>query len=467
MSRTAVLSALGKERRVNVYTDKGFTTKNIIQTMTKDGDSEWLFMCHVHTQPDTSNADIHGNRIHGRQTYVYDSIIPENIKIVIKGEFAPVLYDTITGEIVKLPYIHENGNTIIWRKIYRYDSLLIKLLPTDKHELNVATKKKVAPTYSINFKDTVKYRRETENVLLLDIAEYKLDNGEWRNKEEILRLDSKLRKEIGVPDRLSGFAQPWSVKPEPVTHSVSLRFTFNAEYAAKDVCLALEDVDKAIVHFNGKKLNKEVTGYFTDKAISKIKLGNLKKGTNIIEITLPIGVRTNTEWCYLLGEFNVKVEGCEKTVIAPTEKIGFGSLIAQGLPFYGGNLTYETEIDTKDCDLKITANVYRGALLKVLVDDEDAGSIFMAPYSVNVKGLKAGKHKISFKYFGNLHNCFGALHNCTNTDIMQGTWCGPNYWYSENDVWADDVSLFGNWTYGYKLKDTGILSSPVIHVFEK
>lgn len=466
-SRISILNALSNERRVSVVTADGFSSKNLIHTMTKDGGSQWLFLCHVHPENDVSNVNVHGNRIHGRHTYVYDTVVSEDVKIIIKGEFAPILYDTLTGDIKDIPYKHENGNTIILRKIYRYDSLLIKLTPTDVHELKEETKAIKHPTYSIDFKNKVRYKRENENVLLLDIAEYKLNSGEWRNSEEILRLDSILRKEINVPDRLSGFAQPWSVKPEPVTHSVSLRFSVNAEYAAKNVLLALEDVEYATIVFNGKTINKEIVGYFTDKAISKIKLGDLNKGINIIEVTLPIGVRTNTEWCYLLGDFNVKVEGCDKTVTSPTETIGFGSLVSQGMPFYGGNLTYETEIETGDCDIDITANLYRGALLKVYVDGKDVGNIFMSPYTVKINGLKAGKHKIEFKYFGNLYNSFGALHNCTETDIMQGTWCGPSFWYSKNDNWADDVNIKGNWTYGYMLKDTGILSSPVIHVYEK
>lgn len=466
-SRTSILEALSDERRVSALTAKGFTTKNLIGTMTEDGDSQWLFLCQVHTEPDMSNVDIHGNRIHGRNTYVYDTVTHEDVRITIKGEFAPVLYDTMTGDTVKLPYKHMNGNTVIKRRFYRYDSLLLKLVPTDVHEHKAKSKKKKTPSYSINFKDTVEYKRESENVLLLDIAEYRLDDGEWREREEILLLDTILRKEIGVPDRLSGFAQPWSVKPEPITHTVSLKFTFNAEYAAKDVILALEDADKAEILFNGKKIKKEIVGYFTDKAISKVKLGSLKKGINTIEVTLPIGVRTNTEWCYLLGEFNVRLEGCEKTVIPPTDKIGFGSLTNQGMPFYGGNLVYNTEIETKECDIEIMANMYRGALLKVIVDGKDCGNVFMSPYTVRVEGLCAGKHTISFKYFGNLYNTFGALHNCTNNDIMQGNWCGPSFWSAQNDDWADDCAIRGNWSYGYNLKNTGILFSPTVYVYEK
>lgn len=456
-SKVSILNALKNERTLTALDDNGLATSNLIYTMTSDNDSKWLFVCHVFPQSDKREFMTHGNRLHGRNTYIFDSITEENVILKIKGEYAPILYDTLSGEISELPYSHVDGQTIIKRKLFRHDSLLIKLIPTTVHHKDELKENRAIPSYTIDFKDTVKYKRENENVVLLDRAMFRLDNGEWRSEEEILRLDTILRNEIGVPDRLAGFAQPWSVKPEKPVHTVSLKFTVHSEYAAENVMLALEDVEKTDIVFNGKTVNKKIMGYFTDKAISKILLGDLKIGENTIELTLPIGVRTNTEWCYLLGEFNVKLEGCKATVIQPTSKIGFGSVTNQGMPFYGGNLVYETEIETKDCNLEIRANVYRGALIKVYVDGEEAGSIFMSPYSVKVDNIKAGKHKIGFKYFGNLYNSFGALHNCASTELTKGIWCGPSFWYTTGD----------QWTYDYRLKDAGILTSPVISVYEK
>ena len=49
--------------------------------------------------------------------------------------------------------------------------------------------------------------------------------------------------------------------------------------------------------------------------------------------------------------------------------------------------------------------------------------------------------------YGNRHNTFGGLHN-----LPGHTWAGPSLWYTKDDQWC----------YEYRLKETGILSSPVI-----
>lgn len=50
------------------------------------------------------------------------------------------------------------------------------------------------------------------NVLLLDMAEYSLDQEEWRDTEEVLRIDNLLRARLGYPLKMEAFAQPWSVE---------------------------------------------------------------------------------------------------------------------------------------------------------------------------------------------------------------------------------------------------------------
>lgn len=49
---------------------------------------------------------------------------------------------------------------------------------------------------------------EEDNVLLLDMACWKLDDGAWQPREEILRLDNACRALVGWPSRFSAFAQP-------------------------------------------------------------------------------------------------------------------------------------------------------------------------------------------------------------------------------------------------------------------
>ena len=121
------------------------------------------------------------------------------------------------------------------------------------------------------------------------------------------------------------------------------------------------------------------------------------------------------------------------------------------MPFYGGNVIYKTEIETPNCSAVIRANYFRGALIKVLIDGKDKGVIAFSPYKLRVDGLTKGKHTVEFVLFGTRINTFGGMHNVT-----QPKWVGPNFWRS-NDY---------RWCYEYVLKDTGILSSPVIEIYE-
>ena len=51
------------------------------------------------------------------------------------------------------------------------------------------------------------------------------------------------------------------------------------------------------------------------------------------------------EAMFLLGEFGVDVKGSTAVITALPEKIGFGDICSQGLPFYGGNLVYRIPVE--------------------------------------------------------------------------------------------------------------------------
>ena len=51
-----------------------------------------------------------------------------------------------------------------------------------------------------------------------------------------------------------------------------------------------------------------VKGYYVDRTIKTISLPPIKRGENILEIKMPFKNSTNLEYCYILGEFNVKIE---------------------------------------------------------------------------------------------------------------------------------------------------------------
>ena len=246
--------------------------------------------------------------------------------------------------------------------MFDYDSLLLKLVDGKTENIN-ASADIASPEKEIKTPAYLPFTLSEPNVLLLDMAEFKVDDGEFMEEEEILRLDNIARNIIGLPERGGSVAQPWVVEDKPTEHTVTLRFTINSEIDCSGALLALEDAEKAKIIFNGNEIANKVIGWYTDKDIKTVALSDIVKGENILEITLPIGERTNTEWCYILGNFGVSVAGRNKRIIAMPEKIAFGSITNQGLPFYGGNITYHLEAEGST--IQVEASRYRGGIIDV------------------------------------------------------------------------------------------------------
>jgi hypothetical protein len=213
--------------------------------------------------------------------------------------------------------------------------------------------------------------------------------------------------------------------------------------------LALENARNTKVTLNGEAAGP-VQGWYVDKCIGTVKLPPIKAGRNILELAIPYGRKVDVEALYLLGDFGVQVVGTSCTLTSPVRSLGFGDITRQGLPFYGGNLTYHLEAESRGGRMVIAATAYAGHLLRVRVDGKDQGVIAYSPYEITVTGLADGKHKIDIVYFGSRVNTFGQLHE---HDRSPGYWWwGPNSWRSTGP----------GWTYEYRFWQQGVLKSPEI-----
>ncbi|MBP3360998.1 MAG: hypothetical protein J6N52_09110 [Clostridia bacterium] len=420
--------------------------------------SEERFVSIVKEDGNSADSYIYNERIDGEDIYLFiarakediypDNICGENFRIIINGEFVPVILDTLDGGVKPAEYEWKGGKTVIKKTLFNHDSLLLKLTRGAADAGAPADVCSACADIRIDFKTPVKYRRCEDNVILLDLAEWKLAEDEaYRPVEELLRIDTLIRKEKKWPMADGCDVQPWMIEPEKISCFPELRFTFESEIEA-ECFLAFEEAEA--VRLNGNDVSICYDGYFADKSIRKIRLPKLKKGENVLEVKVPIGKRISIESLYLLGDFDVVLRGTSKKICARTQTAAFGSITNQGMPFYGGNIEYEAEFETPDCDADITISRYRGALLKVSVDDSDEQRLVIAPYKVSFKGLKAGKHTLKITFFGNRHNTFGPLHMCD----MKDNWIGPSAWYKSDDKYC----------YEYCLAETGVLSSPVIEL---
>lgn len=422
-----LLDALDDNRTVTIRQANGRLSEGFIYQMRHDGNSRWLFISRC------------------CEPYNKDIVNEHRLRISVNGEFIPYLYDTISGDISRIPCEYKNGCTVISKVLYDYDSLLLRL-DEGKSDLIGNELESVQLNNAVAMPALVPYSLSERNVMLLDTAEFSLDGGEFMAEEEILRLDNVCRKMAGFVERGGHVAQPWVIKKEEIKHHITLRFTVNSEIDYSGAELALEDAEYAVIKMNGTDVENDITGWYVDKDIKTVALPEIKKGENIIEVTIPFGTRTNTEWCYLLGNFGVRLIGREKTITSLPEKLGFGNITSQGFPFYGGNVTYHFEAEGNSFRIETTR--YRGGLISVAVDGETKGKIVYPPYTLDVDGLADGKHKIDITLFGHRFNSFGAVHL---TDVKR-SWHGPDAWRSDEECWS----------YEYTLRDLGILSRSII-----
>ena len=427
-----LLTALAPYRSVDVHNALGVRVNNILYQLRDDGDKKWLFFAHCDKMP---NPDIPKR---------------EDLTIKIKGNYRPTLYDAMTGQIREVPFEQVNGYTLIKETVYDHDSLLYLLTP----ECALAVSKTPASSSSkgtvLTLPDFADVILEEPNVMVLDMAEAKFDEGIWQEKDEILRIDNKFRALVGYPLRTEAFPQPW-VHPEKeeIRHHLALRFRIHSEIPVKAPLLALENAKETSISLNGEAVPSEITGFYVDHSIKTVALPDLKPGENILEITMPYYNKFNVEDLYLLGNFGVRTAGQNAILTEPVTKLAFGDICSQGLAFYGGNLTYQVPITVdKACSLKIDATQFRCPLIKISLDGQEKGIIAFSPYTLTIDHVEAGTHTLSFTAFGNRINTFGGIHNCNHTAL----WGGPDYWRTTD----------ASWSYEYQLRPSGILVSPVV-----
>ena len=381
-----------------------------------------------------------------------------SVLLWIKSNGIPYIYDTMKGTIRKAEYLEEDG-VKMQLTLHKHDSLLLSLreepMPDDMQanrrlgsaalETDEAcTEEKLLPVA-----DKVPVSLSEANCLVLDECEYYIDanKNELYEKEEILRIGDRLKNALGIASEGGRCAQPWTIEKEACRHRVTLKFIIKSRVNVFNACLALEDASEADICLNGKSVVNEISGYYVDKAIEKVMLPPIRAGENHLEVSLPFGKDRTPEACYLLGDFSVFKEADGYVLDVPVKELAFDDIVGQGLPFYGGNITYYLYYEAEDCDTIIQTEKYKGALISVEADGEYRGEIIFDPYEFELTNMPKGRHVIGLTLYGNRVNTFGTLHNA----LMPLKWVGP-------EAFRPSTCF----TYDYVLRETGILEKPIL-----
>ena len=432
-SKHEILSAVSESRTVTIRHNGGALTDDLLYTQRREGNTDWLFVCNAFKPELLHNPS------------------KKSIEIKVNGLFRPTLYNTEDGSISKIPFKTKNGATYVYADMFDFDSLLIRLDRIDADESYLPEQKKLEKT-EIKIPSVNSFRLSEPNVLLLDMAQWHLKGEAFREREEIMRIDELARKQLSLPLRRTKCVQPYAVAEVPEVDELYLRFKFTSEIGYEGAKLALENLCNSNIVFNGKKVDNTAVGYFVDKEIKTCELPAIVKGENVLEISMPFGVRTDLENCFILGNFGTGYLGKEVFIKELPDTLAFGDVVHQGLAFYGANITYESQLQLdEDSALEIEISYYRGALVKVEIDGEEIGYIWKSPFRLGTDVIKAGEHRVSYTVYGNRYNTFAALHTLLADKYRVYT--GPDYWRSSGFAWS----------YEYNNKPMGILKTPVIN----
>ncbi|MDE6273765.1 MAG: hypothetical protein K2L87_01795 [Clostridiales bacterium] len=428
-----ILQCLEAEREISIFGERGKRSRDWLYNLREDGDCRWLFLAHGDSPSRTDGADC--NR--------------ERLKVRVKGAYHIELYDTLSGDIKELSSRVCGEWTETELAAYPLDSFLLRLSPTKDGKEATVAEQYICATEEIGIPDDAEVVLGESNVAVLDLCEWSLDGKEYFPREEMLRIDSAIRKRLGYPAADGQDKQPWCIEAKEPSVFPHLRFTFESEVETPCM-LAYENLCE--VKLNGKDISIADEGYFTDEAIRVMRLPNLKKGKNELVLRAAVGERVSLENFFLLGDFGVHAEGSHWIITKRRERISYGSITGQGMPFYGAAITYRIPFECGGGELCVTADFYHGALISAKLDGEETGKVVLPPYKLHIPDVSAGKHVLELTLYASRINSFGALHACVPIK-----WKGPSMWYTSGNCWS----------YEYALTDVGIMKKPVLRLFKK
>ena len=286
------------------------------------------------------------------------------------------------------------------------------------------------------------YKLNEPNVCVLDVAEFRINDEEWKGKQEVLRLEQSIRKQFGLIERGWLTDQPWHNKTDRQTgNNITLRFSFNIEnLISTPYELVLEAPEDFKVWVNGRLLStKQDNGFWIDICFKRFAIpdGWLKTGKNEIEMQTCIHDKMELEAIHLIGDFSVSVDGNLCSLSSLPEELAFGDIVPQGLPFYGGSYVYgitpPESVLTEGQRCFIALDGINASCVKVY---NETKSIIIAypPYEADITDLLCGKGELYLEVIPTRRNTFGPLHLPFKTDaylpdafLTQGDHFSPEY----------------------------------------
>ncbi len=309
----------------------------------------------------------------------------------------------------------------------------------------------------------------TDNLLTLDMCEYRVDGGDWQPKKAVILLQDELL-----------------AKQKPC--AVDLRFTFNVTDLDRigALCLAMETPDQYTLTLNGKPFTFTDSGHVGDYAFRKSDIrAFVREGANelivaadfyqspkVYEVLFGDNVHeternkltldTELESVYLVGDFGVSFDGeyrrgdrcaiwTDKTgvfsITPPPDSVDMRDITPNGFWFFAGRMRFSQDITVhpkRRTEYYVSLSTLKAPAAVVWVNGHKVGTLAFAPYRVTVtEWLRDGDNRIEIELLSGNRNWLGPHHRPVGESYMvtPATFGDQRSWADEQEhgpYWTDD-----------------------------
>ncbi len=446
-------------RRISITDENGNEIKQILYLLREDKNAYYLFLC---------NTSMEWKDLGERHTPSSERDISfENVVITGKPDWnnVPFELDPDTGKFYSVETIRKDTGYAIKTSFPGLGSRTFTI-PKTTLSITVQEREKPREVESTKIeKDFWDIILSEPNVFVLDRPAWKIKGNQWQEADEILRVDRKIRKSLGIPVRGGAMAQPWTRKKGRKSKNtpITLRYVFDVEkIPSGETLLAIERPDLYRIFINGYEIPSDMEcGWWVDKSLRTLRFEPyiLTTGENEIVIETIYGEdHPGFEIIYILGNFGVRIKNNQPKMIEKIEKLSIGDWTQQGLPFYSGNITYLCQIQARpEENQKISVRIpaFRGTGVRIFVDGKPAGIIAWKPYEIDITEFARGKETctIGIEILGHRRNSHGPFHFYQKWPA----WTGPYQFVAEGEEFFER----------YQIVPCGLMGAPEIIRYQK
>ncbi len=401
-------------------------------------DGTVYFVCNVSTPPPRSVAESMGGAPAVRDRAAE---CPRAVLRVPAAENVSVSeVDLLTGKIRRTPFVRDGGFAAIPCPLGRLGSRLFLVRPaTAEPAAEEPPPEPEFPAHPVRIPHTgLSYSIDEPNAIVLDMAEWTF-LGKDHPLAHVLDIDREARLALGLSPRNGHPVQPWALEaaargrgpwaetghaPEKKTVApLVLRFRFRVKPGVATSCheFAMERPDLWRVTLNGVPVAaKPAAGWWIDPCLKKLPLPprTIRAGENEIAMECPsFGTgHPGLEAAFLLGAFAVQGGDCADAGTATPLRATLrrGDLATQGLPNFGGNVTYRFRaVVPPRGPVRVSPGPWEGTAISVRANGGREAFLFAPPYEAIFDGdalRRDGTDEFEITVYGSRRNQLGPFY---------------------------------------------------------